>query len=224
MKARPYSISLALCLVALLAPLAASAQLAADAPTSSWEIFRFERLNRAYVNEAADIAPIETAGVVIHLDSPQNELILTANTVRLQRLAGNQFSAFLEVAFEGTGDLIARIVHVGGETPLKDRVVAPLQTIQLSGRVKIDRRETGYLITTVELPETVQVEIYTGMTDSLVSFCRPLSLFTGMNCEALERSLGRANLPLPGPGTEVFLPDADLTDAERERLDRYLGV
>lgn len=218
----PRSARLALVLAATL--LAAPA---ADAATPSPEArtFEFESLNRSYQMEDSEIAPVTRGGVTIDLTSPSNILVLRSHDLALIPLGDGTYRARVGIDFLGKGDLVADLSSGGRAlSTLNDEVVVPRQSVVIDGRVSFERTATGWDITAHELPGQVQLDIRSRLIDQLYSTCASMSLFLGLDCDGLDRSLSRVDVPLPRPGSVFFLPASMLSPGEVELLDRYLGT
>ena len=67
----------------------------------------------------------------------------------------------------------------------------------------------------MELPRRVEVRIQSKLANQLVSWCEGLALLLPMDCAGMERSLAVAAIPMPEPGGEYLLTDAELTPEDR---------
>ena len=129
----------------------------------------------------------------------------------------------LELRFGGHGLIEAQVTLGKIESHISDELGVPIQSLLLVGRIEIDRSEGGYTITTIEVPEHARVRIESKLARQLFSLCRQMALvLVSMDCVELERSLTWLEVPLPTPGSSYFLPDRELTEPERLRLDDYL--
>ena len=75
------------------------------------------------------------------------------------------------------------------------------------------------------LPKSVRVRIQSGVGSRIVGFCDRAAalLFSDVDCAVLNRALSTAVVPLPDPGESFLLENAELTAAERLRIDAYLA-
>lgn len=195
---------------------------AAPAPPGQ---LRFARLNRTYPDAVSDIAPVTEGLVTIRLSSPKNQMTLRNHLLRLEPGPGGSHSAELRVEFEGKGVLVADVDVAGFGTRLQDNVVVPPQAANLEGRVTVRKVPEGYLVRPEQLPPRVAVRIESGLAGRVVGVCQSASRISlaPMDCAGLASRLSRASVPLPSAGEEFLLEAAELTAAERQQLDSYLG-
>lgn len=205
-------------LAALLAPLL----LAAAVPPGPFE---FERLNRRYSDAAPEIFPVTEGLVDVRLSSPSNQLTVVDHLVRLEPGPGGVHTAELRVEFEGRGLLVADIDVAGFGTRMQDQVVVPRQIANLEGRVAVQRVPEGYQLILEELPPRLAVRVESEMAGRIVGTCERAAQFSlvDVDCSGLDRKLSSVVFPTPRSGEIFLLEDADLTPAERQRLDAYLG-
>lgn len=207
-------------LVALL-----SVAVAAAAPAAA-ETFVFERLNRTFRNDGAVMAPVTQGPMTIELTSPTNALVLESHRLVLEPAGEGTHRARLELTLAGSGSLIADLLVSGLTNRIEDDVTLPRQEKVLEGIIRLDKVPGGYAVTPVELPERFEVAIESRLAGRLVSTCDGLAAlpFLPLSCDGLERALSIANVPLPPAGEAYLLPNTELTDADREALDRYLAA
>ena len=205
---------------------AALALLLALPSAGSAETLELERLNRTYTDVAGELAPLVYDPLVIRLQSPAQTVIVRRNTVALTPVGGGRYRAALEVELSGKGSLIADL-ELGGGTPqrMTDEVVLPPQTIALDAVVSVRRGEGGYRVMAHELPKAVRVDIRSRLVGEILEACSGLALLTlgALDCAPVTDALERPSLPLPGPGAELWLADADLTDADRAQIDALIA-
>ncbi|HEX6863956.1 MAG TPA: hypothetical protein VF414_14105 [Thermoanaerobaculia bacterium] len=195
---------------------------AAPAPPGQ---LRFARLNRTYPDAVTEIAPISEGLVTIRLSSPKNQMTLRNHRLRLEPGPGGSHSAELRVEFEGQGVLMADVDVAGFGTRLQDNVVVPPQAASLEGRVTVRKVAQGYLVRPEQLPPRVAVRIESGLAGRVVAVCESVSwLPKAVDCAGLAGRLSKASVPLPSAGEEFLLEAAELTPAERQQLDSYLGA
>lgn len=194
---------------------------AGGAPTE----LELDGVNGRYSNPGVTVEPESQGPVRLKLTSPSNSLWLDSNLVTLEPLGDGEHRARLEVTFHGEGWLVAELDTGAGASPFEDRVVVPSQSLEIAGRLRLTRRGDGYDIVPLEIPETVPVRFESGVAQSLLSICRGLAALPIMpiDCRMIERALTRADLPLPEAGEVFRLPDAQLTEDDRRRLDAYLA-
>ena len=197
------------------------AQTAAAEPAA--REFSFTKLNRTYTDLVTDLAPIQQGAVTLRLSSPEHSLVVKRNQLRLRPAEGGAHAGRMELDILGKGWLVADVEGVGIATRLEDELLVPPQTLAVEAKVKLQRAEGGYSVTTVELPRRVEVRIQSKLANQLVSWCEGLALLLPMDCAGMERSLSVAAIPMPEPGGEYLLADAELTDEDRAALDAYLG-
>lgn len=213
---RPLAAVAALGLAALLGPARPAAAEAA--------VLEFESLNGTYRFDDAEIEPVRQGPVTIHLSSPRSALVLQEHRLTLRPLGDGTHRAAVRLRLLGSGDLVADVATgAGGGSRLEDLVVLPRQTLDVEGRVRFRRVPDGWDVTALALPESVDVDIQSRLAGSLVTLCSQLAVFLGMDCDGLDRSLSRVEVPLPPPGTVFHLPAGDLTADEASRLEAYLG-
>lgn len=211
--------------VAALAPAPeVDAQPAASARAGERRVFAFDRLNRAYQLDGSEIAPVRQGPVTIHLQSPRNSLVLRDHSVALAPLGDGSYDASIVLDFLGSGDLIADLVtDAGTSSRLDDLVIVPRQAIRLDGRVRFARIPGGWDVTALSLPKKVEIGIQSRLVGNLVTMCGSMGVFLGLDCDALDASLSRIDVPMPEAGSVFFLPEEELTEAEVRALEGFLG-
>jgi hypothetical protein len=193
----------------------------AQAPTE----LRLTGLNKTYSDLTTEVAPIRMDPVVVHLSSPRHSIVLKENRIRLTPLGDGRFRARTELDVLGKGDLVADVDLAGGTRRLTDEVVLPPQTVAVEGIVKLARGEGGYVVTTEELPKELPVAIRSRMVGDILSLCAGASLLTlgSLDCDPMAQALENPRLPLPPPGSQFLLADADLTAEDRAAIDALLA-
>ena len=209
-----------LCAVLILVPLASPALGAEPVGID----LRFDRLNGSYENLVAEVEPIVSGPLTVHLSSPEHQLELTSNRLELERLEDGRHTARVSVRFTGSGSLNTELDFGGIPASLEDRVVFPEQEVTVDGKVSIERSADGYLVTVEELPGFVTVEMHSRLGAELVAWCSRLALFVAgdAGCADLERQLTHPRLPLPAPGFRQLVRSEELTAEERDQIDLYL--
>lgn len=183
-----------------------------------------DRVNGVHRDLAPTIAPLELGPLTVKISSPAQILEVFEHELWLEP-AGHDETARLRAKYQGQAELVAELMIGDAKTQLTDQIEIPLQETELSGRVHLERDAAGYRVTTIELPDHVEVEVRSGLGAQLAPLCRGMSVISmgGVDCDALARSLSRLRLPLPDPGRSYFLDDASLTETERRQIDAYLG-
>lgn len=206
---------------ALAAPAEPAAAASAAAPPAS---FQFERLNRTFRMEDSTIDPITQGPVTVNLQIPASALILKGHSLVLSPLGDGSYRADVGVDFLGKGDLVADFVMpTGASSRMEDTVVAPRQTVRLTGRVRFARVPGGWDVTALHLPPKITVAIQSQVANGLISMCDQMAILLGMDCDGLADSLTNVAVDLPKSGSVFFLPEAELAPAEIAALDAYLG-
>ena len=185
----------------------------------------FSSFNGSYSEPGATLAPVTEGPITVQLSSPENTFVLVANRLHLTALPDGTQRARWTADFHGQGKLIADFSVAGAPGRIEDEVVVPPQSRSVEGRVRLARGDGGWVMTAVELPPSVSVEIRSRVADSLVATCEGMAILplVRLDCGAFRASLETATVPLPAAGETYFLPDARLTAAERQRLDAYLA-
>ncbi|HVR28951.1 MAG TPA: hypothetical protein VMS86_05395 [Thermoanaerobaculia bacterium] len=185
--------------------------------------FEFSRLNRTYGQFVEDLAPVVLGPMEVTLRSPEHQLDLVGHRAVLEPAADGSHRVRVSIELSGRGKLDAVLRAAGLEGRLADDLELPLQTLELVGRIRLERHAGGYDITLVEAPASVEVQIESRLAGRLVPLCRQMALvLVRFDCAALDDSLSRVQVPIPGPGAEFLLPIDELTPEERRRLDAYL--
>lgn len=200
------------------------AQPAASAPSGERRVFAFDRLNRSYEMDGSQIAPVRQGPVTIHLQSPRNSLVLRDHSVALTPLGDGTYDASIVLDFLGSGDLTADLVtDAGTSSRLDDLVIVPRQAIRLDGRVRFARVPGGWDVTALSLPKQVEIAIQSRLVGNLVTMCGSMGVFLGLDCDALDASLSRIDVPMPEAGSVFFLPEEELTEPEVRALEAFLA-
>lgn len=209
---------------ALLAVLGASSAPVDAAADAAATVFQFDRLNRSYQMDDSEVAPVRQGPVTIHLSSPRNTLVVKGHSVSLRPLGDGLYQASVGLDFMGSGDLTADLVtDAGTSSRLEDLVVMPRQTVRVDGQVSFLRVAGGWDVTAHSLPPEVKVDIQSRLAGSLVTVCSQMAVFLGLDCDGLDRSLSRVEVPLPAAGSVFHLPEEELTADEVARLEAYLA-
>ena len=184
----------------------------------------FEKLNREYSAFITELEAIEVGAATVALRSPEHRVVLESNRVTMRRLQDGSFFVNLELRLWAEGTIVADVALGRIRSTLEDALEAPSQELRLSGRIALERVEGGYVVTTLEIPEAVTVEIHSKLAGQLFALCRQMALvLVNLQCEELERSLTYLRVPMPPPGEQYLLPDDELTEENRARLEALLG-
>ena len=141
----------------------------------------------------------------------------------LRAASDNAYEARVRVNFSGEGDVVAEIGMAGSQTVVEDHVSVPQQEVEVLSRLRFLRVEGGYEIEVVELPESLEVAIESRLGQRMVSICASALVLLGVRCDGLAGLFATATVPLPEEGGVYFLPEENLSRAERVRLDRFLA-
>ena len=217
MSAKPRSIVPLLCAWVV----AGGTVAAVAAPTE----LRLTRFNRIYEDVAGEMPPLRLDPLVVRLASPHQAVLLKQNRIELTPLGGNRFASRVELDLLGKGELVADVDFGGNVQRFTDELVLPPQTVAVTGVVRIARGDGGYRVVAEQLPREVPITIRSRLVGQVLELCAGASLLTlgALDCEPVAAAIERPKVPLPEPGTEMFLADGDLTDGERAALDALLA-
>lgn len=197
---------------------------AAAAADSGATTFQFDSLNRSYQMDDSAVAPVRQGPVTIHLSSPRNTLVVKGHSLSLRPLGDGVHEASVGLDFMGSGDLTADLVtDAGTSSRMEDLVVMPRQTLQVEGQVSFQRVPGGWDVTAHRLPPRVNIAIQSRLAGNLVTVCGQMAVFLGLDCDGLDRSLSRVEVPLPAAGSVFHLPEGELTASEVAELEAYLA-
>lgn len=186
-------------------------------------VFRaeLETLNRTFTDLQSGFVPVDRGGVTILLRSPSHRLTVHSHRLTLRTVPEDRpgtYDVWLTVELDGEGDLEATVRQTG--TELKDKVVAPRQTVRVSSRLRLQSAEGGFLLEVVKshLP-TLDFQIESRLAGQIVASCSGLGVFLGgLDCDALEAALGVAKVSMPPAGERFWLPAERMTEADRALL------
>lgn len=186
--------------------------------------FAFEKLNRSYSDLVGELPPIAFDPVTVTLASPSQTLLVRSHRAWLAPRGDGSFDGRLEIDLMGKGALTADVDLAGTRQRLTDELVLPPQTLALVARVRLERVEGGYRIHARGLPARLEVAIQSKLVNDILSLCDGAALLTlgALDCGQLARSLTRPAVPLPAEA-DYYLTDADLTPADRARLDALIA-
>jgi len=200
--------------------LMASAPVTADAQAAGTTTFELGKLNGDWVDMAPALAPIERGPLRVTIHSPHHRVRVHRNRLRLSRLDRGRVGADFEVELEGEGTLVADL-QAGIKQRIEDHVIVPRQTLRITGVIRLAEEAGGWRITFEEMPDQLEVAIESRWLGQLVATCRGFGSFLPIDCEAFERDLQTARIPMPRPGEHVLLPNTYLSDAERATFVRF---
>lgn len=185
----------------------------------------FPSLNRLYPDQEIAIAPVAWGPVQVQLSTPGADLRLTNHRVRLTPLADGSHAVWAEATFSGAGTLVADLEVAGAKTRQSDQMLLPRQTRSAQGRVRITRGTREYRVVPLELPPELRVSVRSRLAREMAAWCEglPVLALLGLECDGLERALSSVAVPLPPPGETYTIAFDELTDRERDALDRYLA-
>ncbi|MEM7051967.1 MAG: hypothetical protein AAF604_20030 [Acidobacteriota bacterium] len=209
---------------ATLAALAVASAAFAGGLTAESVSMTLEGVKGVYSQPGVTVEPPVQGSLKLRLTSPRNELHLDDNVLRLEPVGDGTHRVGLTVTFRGHGWLVAELDAAGTATPFEDEVRIPEQTLEIAARVRLERGEGGYDVTPVEIPATAEVRFESNAAQGLLSLCRGMAALPifPVDCRVVERSLTRADLPLPAVGETFHLQDGFLTAADRRQIDAYL--
>jgi hypothetical protein len=191
------------------------------------QIFEMPRLNQVYSDVVREVLPIRQGPITVQLKFLEHSVELKDHRLEVTRDAmANSHNFRVVVTLEGEAEVESRLEMAGLPANLKDEIRLPLQSISVAGRAEVSRDPEGYLISPIELPPFVQVEIESQLAEKMVGLCKGLAFLPGFGsaCEGLKQSLAFIRLPLPEPGDTYLVPLDLLTEAEITEFDRYLDV
>lgn len=196
---------------------------AASAAEDGWTTFEFESYNREFVNIRSDARWERDGPIRATLTSPSHRLSIRDHTVDLRPGGDAAYEARVRVNFSGEGDVIAELEMAGADTTLEDHVTAPQQEVEVNARLRFRRVEGGYEIETLEMQETIEVEIESRLGEQIVGICQSALAFLGVRCSGIEAMFSSATVRLPEAGATYFIAEDKLSRGERARLDRFLA-
>lgn len=181
-------------------------------------------MNAVYTDLDSGIQPVKRGTLTIYISSPRHQLTVHGNRLRLTDNGDGTVNATLSVDFEGDGDLVAELESHGMRNQFDDRVIAPRQIVTVSGTARLEHDDAGgYLMTVVEAPPSVGLEIRSNMAGDLVGLCKLFEKIPliAVDCTGIESALSVVTAPLPGPGEQFAVPAERLTDDEKAYFDRF---
>jgi len=197
----------------------------AVAPRAAREI-RLEKMNRVYSDLVGTLAPYSAGPVSVRLSSPRQLVSVRDHLLRLTPTGGGRVEGTLEIDLLGKGELVADLDLAGNPRRLTDALILPPQKVTVEGAARLARVAGGYRVVAERLPARVPVAIRSHLLNQIVSACEGAALLSlgAIDCAPLTAALERPDVPLPAAGGEYFLSDAELTDADRARLDELIAA
>ncbi len=185
-----------------------------------------DRVNGTHTDLDTELAPVEVGPLTVTLRPTGERLEVVEHELALGPAGDGLHRARLRARYQGEADLFAVLEVAGVGSEIEDHLVLPLQEIEIVGLVEIHRQDEGLLITTVENPESVKVQIESNLADRVGLLCAGLAVMAmgGLDCAAVDRRLSVVEIPLPEAGREFFVPWDGLTAEERRQVEAYVGV
>ena len=195
----------------------------ATEPVSYTYALTSDRVNGVHEDLDIDISPIEFGPVIIRLSTPSYRLEVLEHELQLGAVGNGVEAGRVKARFSGKAHLVAELGVGDVTSEIEDDIELPLQEIDLAGRVELVREGDGYRVTTLETPSHVEVEVESDLAERLELLCRGFAVMAmgSIDCESLDQSLTRINLPLPEPGRQFFVSASDLTPHERQQIEDY---
>ncbi len=198
---------------------------AADDPQQG-TTFVFERFNGTHSELGGDASEIENGPVTVRPTTKNSHFEIFGNRLELEPAGEGEHDATFWVHFEGAADVEAEILMAGFTAAvLQDEVTVVNQEKTIRSRIKIESREEDYLITIVEPPKEMSIQVRSRLGTQIVSMCESLTRFAfGANCDGLDTALSNPRLPMAEAGEEMELDLGQLTANEKAQLDAYLAA
>jgi hypothetical protein len=186
--------------------------------------FVFPERNRLYPDIQAALEPVQLGPMLVRLSSPGASLRISDHRIVLNPRPDGDHDVWAELQFSGSGTLVADLELAGLSTRETDQVLLPRQVQTQQGKVRLERGKDAYLVTPLEMPRQVRLQIRSRLAGDLATWCAaiPLISLTGADCSGLRNALSQVTVPLPPPGETYLLPYSQLTPEERRALDAYL--
>ena len=183
-----------------------------------------DRIDGIHTDIETDLAPVEMGPLSITLRPTDHRIEILEHELALGGADSGLDAARLRARYRGEADLVAEIEVAGVASEIEDHLVLPEQEIELSGLVELGLQDDGIVVTTIEHPEHVEVEIESGLAEKLQLLCGGLALMAmgNLDCDTLDQLLSVVRVPLPEPGREFFVPFTELTTSERRQIEEYL--
>ncbi len=187
--------------------------------------FVLERLNGTYTDLGGDVSEVQSGPITVRPKSSSNSFELFGNRLELTPLPEGEHDAVFWVHFEGEAEVEAEILMAGFSAGLlTDEVTVLNQEKTIRLRLKIARQNEDYLLTVVEAPKDLTIQVRSRLGAQIVSMCESLTRFVfGARCDGLDTAMSNPKLPLAEPGDEFVLESGQLTPKEKAQLETYLG-
>ncbi len=198
--------------------------LSAASPLQADDGIELSFLTGTYRDLASQLEPIEQSGLTVKVSSPEHRLTVHGNRFWLTPEGGGEALARIEVDLDGEGLLEARLESAGIGSDFDDQVVLPRQTLELAGRIKVERASDQLIFTVLEAPAEISLQIDSGLAGQLVGVCPLFGKLLPVDCGTLRTSLSRVDVPLPEAGEQFKLPVDRLSAAELAYFERALAA
>jgi len=187
--------------------------------------FSFSRLDGTHVFGEVATAPSAWGPLNLRLRAKDAQVRVLSHRVVLSPLEDGTHQARFAARVEGTGAVFAEVTVLGFADEQADHVTLPPQDQNLAGRVRLGREGDVYRVTTVEVPRQVTVRMQSRLGERLAQWCEgiPLLESLGGDCGGLRKALSSATVSLPRAGETYEIRRDELTEPERQALDRYLA-
>jgi len=186
---------------------------------------RSDRVDGTHTEFATDLAPVTLGLMTIQLRPTHQRLEVIEHELALGPVDAGLDAARIRARFEGEADLVAELDVAGVVSEIEDHIVLPQQELEVAGVVEMRRQGDEIVVTTVENPDSVTVEIESDLAGKLQILCRGLAVMAmgNLDCDGLGEQLSVLSVPLPEPGREFSVALSDLTAEERRQIEAYLG-
>lgn len=196
----------------------------ATEPAEYTHVVISDRVDGVHRDLETDLAPIQIGPVTVVLTSPTHSLEVFEHELRLKVAEDGADAASLRARYQGEAHLVAELEIGGMSSEIDDQIELPLQETEIAGVIEIVREETGYRVTTLEAPSHVEIQVESNLAERLGLLCRGFAVLAmgNVDCEAVDQAMSVVKVPLPEPGEEFFIATEDLTEKERDQIERYL--
>jgi hypothetical protein len=187
--------------------------------------FVFERFNSTYTDLGGGPNEVKSGPITVRSTSSSNRFNLIGNRLELTPRPGGEHDALFWVHFEGEAEVEAEVLMAGFSAgQLKDEVTVLNQERTIRARIKIARQGEDYLLTVVEAPKDMTIQVHSRLGTQIVSMCESLTRFAfGASCDGLDAAMSNPKVPVAEPGDEFVLQSALMTAEEKAQLEAYLG-
>ena len=200
------------------------APLDAEESSTYTHVLVSDRVNGVHRDLETDLAPIQIGLLTVVLTSPTHSLEVLEHELSLGVAEDGTDAASLKARYQGQAHLVAELEIAGMTSEIDDHIELPLQETEIAGLIEIAREGNGYRIITLEGPSHVEIQVESDLAERLGLLCRGFAVLAmgNVDCEAVDQSMSVVRVPLPEPGEEYFIAAEDLTEPERDQIDRYL--